>query len=106
MPRGLCVSCVVAAALAAGCGGDDDSGASPIGGVPATLVNPFKVWAFSETDIWFLDGTATIHRFDGSNWSQLMTPSTGGLACIYALSETDVWLCAGDEVLHYDGAAF
>jgi len=99
------VSCVLVAALAA-CGGDDGGGASPIDGVPSTLINPYKVWAFSPTNVWILDGTATVHRFDGSEWSQLMTPSTGGLACIYALSETDVWLCAGDDVLHYDGAAF
>lgn len=95
---------VVAAALVAACGGDDGNGGlATVSGGPA---NPYRVWAFSETDVWILDGTSTVHRYDGSTWSTLATPSTGGLACIYALSATDVWLCAGDEVLHYNGSTF
>lgn len=88
----------------AACGGNDSL--DPVSGVPAALINPIKVWAFSPTDVWFLDGSSTVHRYDGSAWSTLATPSTGGLACIYAVSANDVWLCAGDEVLHYDGATF
>jgi hypothetical protein len=64
------------------------------------------VWAFSSTDVWVLDGGPAVHRFDGSTWSLLSTPSTGGLSCIFALSASDVFLCAGTQVLHYDGAAF
>jgi hypothetical protein len=95
----------VALALAA-CGGDDagdDWG--PVDGAPE-LLSVIDLWAFSPTEVWFLDGSATVHIHDGSDWSTLETPSTGGLGCIFALSRTDVWLCAGNQVLHYDGAAF
>lgn len=94
-------------ALAA-CGGDDDApsgGFEAVEGVPA-LYSVIDVWAFSSTDVWFLDGSAVVHRFDGAAWSTLETPSTGGLGCIFALSPDDVWLCAGTQVLHYDGADF
>jgi len=94
-------------ALAA-CGGDDDA---PTGGFEAvsdapSLLAVIDVWAFSSTDVWFLDGSATVQRYDGASWSTLETPSTGGLGCIFALSPSDVWLCAGTEVLHWDGSAF
>ena len=98
------LTCLLFACSLAACGGDE--GIDPVGDVPSALINPIKVWAFSATDVWFLDGGPTVHRFDGSTWSTLATPSTGGLACIYALSASDVWLCAGDEVLHYDGSTF
>jgi hypothetical protein len=64
------------------------------------------VWAFSTTNVWFLDGGPAVHRFDGASWSVMETPSTGGLGCIFALSASDAFLCAGSQVLHYDGAAF
>jgi len=82
-------------------GGDWDS----VSGTPSSYVI-IDVWAFSETDVWFLDGGAIVHRYDGDSWSTLESPSTGGLGCIFALSATDVYLCAGDEVLRYDGANF
>ena len=92
-------------ALLGACGSDDDGGWSPVPGAPS-LTSALAVWAFSPSDVWVLDGSSTVQRFDGATWSTLATPSTGGLACIYALSTTDVWLCAGTEVLHYDGSTF
>lgn len=97
---GLLVACVLAGA----CG--DDGGLSTVPDVPATLITPYRVWAFATDDVWILDGTSTIHRFDGATWSTLTTPSTSGLSCIYALSQSDVWLGGGGEVLHYDGSTF
>lgn len=93
-------------ALAA-CGGDDEpsGGFEPVAGAPALLAVT-DVWAFSASDVWFLDGGATIHRFDGASWSTLETPSAGGLGCIFALSPSQVWLCAGGQVLYYDGSTF
>ncbi len=96
----LAVTC----ALFGACG--DDSNLEPVEDVPATLINPLEVWSFSPTDVWILDGSSFVHRFDGSEWSMLGTNTSGGLTCIYAVSANDVWLCAGDEVLHYDGATF
>jgi hypothetical protein len=96
------------AALFCACGGDDDGASDewgPVSGAPALLAVT-DVWAFSPTDVWFLDGSATVHRYDGAAWATLETPATGGLACIFALSPSDVWLCAGTQVLHYDGADF
>lgn len=87
-----------------GCGGPGDDWKS-VSSAPSFSVLT-DVWAFSPTDVWFVDGTSTIQRFDGEQWSTLATPSTGGLACIYALSANDVYLCAGEEVLHYNGSAF
>jgi hypothetical protein len=87
MTRLGCV--LVAAALATGCG-DDGGSVTVVDDVPAALINPIDVWAFSPTDAWFLDGSSTIHRYDGTSWSTLATPSTGGLSCIYALSPNDV----------------
>ena len=93
-------------ALAA-CGGDDEptGGFEPVSGAPSLLA-VIDVWAFSASDVWFLDGGSVVHRYDGSGWSTLETPSTAGLGCIFALSASDVWLCAGEQVLHYDGAEF
>ena len=102
---------LVCAACLAACGSDGDGEGADTGGwspaprAPA-LTALLDVWAFSTTDVWFLDGGSTIHRFDGENWSVIETPSTGGLSCIFALSDSDVFLCAGTQVLHYDGAAF
>lgn len=98
-----------AVALTCACGGDD--GGDVPGGWrqeegPAGVLQLIDVWAFSETDVWFLDGTATVHRWDGDGWSTLETPSAGGLGCIFALSDSQVWLCAGSQVLSYDGAEF
>ncbi len=41
------------------------------------------VWAFSETDVWFVGNGSAAHRYDGKNWSTLATPSTQGLGCIF-----------------------
>jgi hypothetical protein len=95
----LCLVCVLAA-----CGSAADDWKTPSGAPQLMVVN--DVWAFSETDVWFLDGSSTVQRFDGQSWSTLATPSMGGLGCIYAVSATEVWLCAGDELLHWDGTAF
>ena len=73
---------------------------------PSSLTQVTDVWAFSDTDVWFLDGSSTVQRYDGSNFTALETPSTGGLGCIFALSATEVWLCAGADVLFYDGTGF
>ena len=82
-------------------GGDDWSSAS---GTPdATTFS--DVWAFSDEQVWFVDGGPDVHVYDGSGWRTLSTP-VFGVTCIYAVSATDVYLCAGSDVLHYDGSAF
>ena len=91
--------------LAIGCGGDNNGGWNTAAGAPS-LMNALRVWAFSPTNVWVLDGTANIHVFDGKAWSELATPSTDGLTCVYALSETDAYLCTNSSVLHYDGTTF
>lgn len=98
-------SLLLCGSLIAGACGEDNGGWATVDGAPAVL-SASHVWAFSPTDVWILDGTATIHRYDGAAWSMLSTPSTMGLGCIYALSATDVWMCAGNDVMHYDGATF
>ncbi|MGB8330914.1 MAG: hypothetical protein WCE62_12375, partial [Polyangiales bacterium] len=77
----------------------------PASGAP-DLMSVIDVWAFSQTDVWFIDGSATVQRYDGAGWTTLESGSSGGLLCIFALSSTEVWLCAGDDVLFYDGATF
>lgn len=100
-----CAACLVACGGGSS-GGDVGSGGwNPAPGAPA-LTSVVDVWAFSSTDVWFVDGSATIHRFDGANWTTLDTPATGGVSCIFALSAAEVFLCAGSELLHYDGANF
>jgi len=91
----------VLAALLGACG---DDGLSSPPDIPATLINPYRVWAFSTNNVWILDGSATIHVFDGAGWSQLAAPTP--VNCIYALGASDVWLCSNDAVLHYDGSTF
>lgn len=90
----------------AGCGGGAAADAwQPAPGTPDILAAT-DLWVFSETDVWVLDGGPAVHRFDGSTWSTLATPATGGLGCIFARSATEVWLCAGTEVLRWDGTTF
>jgi hypothetical protein len=98
----------VAAVLVCACGGDDDDVASGWSAAedPPEVFSMIDVWAFADDDVWFLDGSATVHRHDGASWSTLETPSTGGLGCIFATSASEVWLCAGTEVLYYDGSDF
>jgi hypothetical protein len=95
------ISLLVAGCLGA-CGGDD--GLDKLGGTPETLTAPYRVWAFADDNVWILDGTSTIHRFNGASWDEIAAPT--GVSCIYALSPTDVWLCASTSALHYDGATF
>jgi hypothetical protein len=106
MRIGWLLACITCLAACGGNGNEGDAGGwSPAPGAPA-LTAVIDLWAFSTTDVWFLDGGPKVHRFDGANWSVIETPSTGGLSCIFALSASDVFLCAGAQVLHYDGAAF
>jgi hypothetical protein len=97
---------IVALTVAAGCGGG--GGWSSVSGGPAAPASfgVLDVWAFSATDVWFLDGSATVHHHDGTGFEERPTPSTGGLACIFGLAPDDVYLCAGEQILHWDGAAF
>lgn len=84
-----------------GCGGDDWSSVS---GTPSSL-SFTDVWAFSDDQVWVVDGGPDVHVYDGSGWNTMDTPALG-LTCIFALSATEVYLCAGSDVLHYDGATF
>ena len=74
---------VVVLVLLAGCGGGDGSSWSQVTGGPAapTSICVVDEWAFSPTDVWFLDGSANVYRHDGSDFETVATPSTGGLAC-------------------------
>ena len=91
--------------LVTACGGGAGDDWKPAPGAP-DLMSVIDVWAFSQTDVWFIDGSATVQRYDGDSWTALESGSSGGLLCIFALSPTEVWLCAGDDVLFYDGATF
>ena len=97
--RGLRIALVAVWLLA--CGDDWNK----LAGVPESY-GFVDVWAFSEESVWFVDGGAVVHRYDGDEFSTLETPSLGGLLCLYALSATEVYLCAGSEILHYDGSSF
>jgi hypothetical protein len=97
-------SAIAALGLAlAACGGGGGDGFDQVDDAPSFSA-VIDLWAFAPDDVWLLDGSATIQRYDGAAWTPLETPSTGGLGCVYAVSSTDVWLCANDQVLHYDGA--
>lgn len=91
--------------LVTACGGGAGDDWKPAPGAP-DLMSVIDVWAFSQTDVWFIDGSATVQRYVGDSWSTLDSGSGGRLLCIFALSPTEVWLCAGDDVLFYDGATF
>lgn len=92
-------------ALLAACGGDSSGGWTSASGAPE-LTAVLDVWAFSPTDVWLVDGSATVQRYDGESWTVLESGSSGGLSCIFALSPSEVWLCAGDGISFYDGATF
>ena len=68
--RGLLV---VLSGIMCACGGD---GWNSVPGTPSSFAFS-DVWAFSETDVWFVDGGPDVHRYDGDDWSTLETPSTG-----------------------------
>ena len=91
------------AAMLPACGGEAEF--QPVSQA-SSFLTLIDVWAFSETDVWFIDGGPTVQRFDGDSFSTLETPALGAVSCIFALSPSDVWLCAGSDVLHYDGATF
>ena len=91
--------------VAFGCGGGSDSDWKPAPSAP-NLFAAIDVWAFSETDVWVIDGSSTIQRYDGDAWSALDSGSNAGILCIFALSSTEVWLCSGGDLLFYDGATF
>lgn len=103
MRRFLLLGSVLLGSVLSACG--SGGGWSEVSG-PAGLLGAVDVWAFSKSDVWVLDGSATVQRYDGAAWSTLATPSKGGLSCIFARSSTEVWLCAGEEVLRYDGTSF
>lgn len=91
--------------LAIACGDATGSDWKPADGAP-NLLSAIDVWAFSRTDVWVIDGSSTIQRYDGDRWSALSSGSDAGLQCIFALSATEVWLCAGDDLLFHDGTSF
>ncbi|MCC7537955.1 MAG: hypothetical protein IT379_17145 [Deltaproteobacteria bacterium] len=94
----------LAFALAVGCGGGGDEGWERVSAPPSSTTLT-DVWAFSETDVWFVDGGPVVHRYDGSSWSTLETPAAG-VSCIFAISVEEVYLCAGGGLVRYDGASF
>jgi hypothetical protein len=96
---------LIGLALVTACGGGAGDDWSPVSDAP-DLMSVIDVWAFSASDVWFIDGSATVQRYDGEGWSTLDSGSPGGLLCVFALSPTEVWLCAGDGVLFYDGETF
>ena len=87
------------------CGDGSGSGWTSARGTPSVFA-AIDVWAFSLTDVWVIDGSSSIQRYDGDGWSVLDSGSNGGLQCIFALSPTEVWLCSGGDLLFYDGATF
>ena len=87
------------------CGDGSDSDWKPAPGTP-NLFAAIDVWAFSPTDVWVVDGSSTIQRYDGDGWTALDSGGDAGLLCIFALSATEVWLCSGSDLLFYDGATF
>ena len=91
--------------FAIACGDATGSDWKPAQGTP-NLFAAIDVWAFSPTDVWVVDGSTTIQRYDGERWSTMDTGGSAGLLCIFAVSPTEVWLCSGDDVLFYDGATF
>jgi hypothetical protein len=100
MRKTVVLTCLVLACGGSGAGG----GWVELSDGPAALAF-LDVWAFSPADVWFVDGGAEVHRYDGTGFSTLQTPASG-VCCIFARSASDVWLCAGNQALHYDGAAF
>jgi hypothetical protein len=50
--------------LVIACGGGAGSDWNPVSGAP-NLLSAIDVWAFSPTDVWVIDGSATVQRFDG-----------------------------------------
>ena len=95
----------VALVFAIACGDGPSGDWRPASGAPE-LFAAVDVWAFSATDVWVVDGSATIQRYDGERWTALDSGSDAGLLCIFALSPTEVWLCAGDDLLFSDGTTF
>jgi len=87
------------------CGDATGSDWKQANGAP-NLLSAIDVWAFSQTDVWVIDGSSTIQRYDGDRWSALSSGSDAGVRCIFALSATEVWLCAGNDLLFYDGTSF
>ena len=95
----------IALVFAIACGNGAGRDWKPADGAP-NLLAAVDVWAFSPTDVWVIDGSSTIQRYDGDRWTTLDSGSNAGLLCIFALSPTEVWLCAGDDLLFYDGSTF
>lgn len=93
-------------ALLAACGSDSGGKSWGKSSSPPGIMNALRVWAFSPTNVWIVDGSNTIQQFNGSTWLGLPTQVASGFTCIYALSDNDVWLCAGDAVVRFDGTTF
>ena len=74
-------------AVACGDGANSDWNAAQ--SAPSLFV-AIDVWAFSPTDVWVVDGSSTIRRYDGDAWSALDTGGYAGVSCIFALSPTEV----------------
>ena len=76
--------------------------------------------AISPCNVWAVGGTGAaepfIEHWDGSSWSTIPSPDTGGpanLTAVSAASASDIWAVAnvppsrqGAVILHYDGSAW
>jgi hypothetical protein len=64
----------------------------------------YGVWAASPTDVFSAGRWGLIRRWDGSQWTSMISPGTYGLEGIGGRSADAVWAVGfGGTILHYDG---
>lgn len=71
------------------------------------------VWAAGPNDVFMGGDGGVIVRWDGTNWTQMKTPTQKTIYGIHGLSATNIWAVGGDAytlnqmdhslILHYDG---
>ncbi len=69
-------------------------------------------WGTSSSDIFVVGNGGQIHHFDGTSFTDMVSPTTKDLRSVWGTSHNDVWACgfnpstAESVLLHFDGTSW
>ena len=65
------------------------------------------VWGSSSSDVFAVGWSGTILHYEGREWSEMASGTTGVLKSVWGASPSDVFVAGRYEtILHYDGHAW
>jgi hypothetical protein len=67
----------------------------------------YAVWGNGPSDMWAAGQYGTVIRYDGTNWTGMVTGSQAGLRGIWGTGSSNMWTVGnGGTILHWDGTSW